>query len=185
MTSSLRIAPALATFLLIGALTGSPGEAKPLAKPATSGSEPRLVGQYGAWGAYAATQNGKSVCFVLAKPTKSQTNPPGRSRDPAYLFISTRPAERVRNEVSAMMGYPLKASSDVTFEVGNAHFAMYTQGDGAWIKNAAEEPALVEALRKGADVTVKGISTRGTETTDVYSLKGISQALDRVAQDCK
>jgi hypothetical protein len=40
-------------------------------------------------------------------------------------------------------------------------------------------------MRKGQDLTVKGESGRGTKTTDVFSLKGISQALDRAAQECK
>jgi invasion protein IalB len=84
-----------------------------------------------------------------------------------------------------MMGYGLKPGSDATVEIGSARFAMYTQGDGIWIKNAAEEERMIDALRKGADITVKGVSARGTETTDIYSLKGIAQALDRVAQDCR
>jgi invasion protein IalB len=69
-------------------------------------------------------------------------------------------------------------------EVGNAKFEMYAQGDGLWIKNAAEEGRLVDALRKGADVTVKGESSRGTQTTDVFSLKGLTQALDKLGQEC-
>jgi hypothetical protein len=40
-------------------------------------------------------------------------------------------------------------------------------------------------MRKSAEVTVKGVSAKGTETTDVFSLKGLAQALDRLAQDCK
>jgi hypothetical protein len=163
-------------------------EAKPEAKPAavaTGSAEPTLLGQYGTWGAYAATPNGKKVCFALAKPSSSKTNPPNRPRDPAYAFVSTRPAEKVSNEVSVMIGYALKPGSESTLEVGGASYAMYTQGDGLWIKNAAEEERMVEAMRKSADVVVKGVSTKGTETTDVFSLKGLSQALDRVAQDCK
>ena len=152
---------------------------------AASGSEPTLIGQFGTWGAYMATPNGKKVCFALAKPSSSKTNPPNRPRDPAYAFISTRPAEKVVNEVSVMIGYALKPGSESTLEVGGASYAMYTQGDGLWIKNAAEEERMVEAMRKAADVTVKGISAKGTETTDVFSLKGLSQALDRVAQDCR
>jgi invasion protein IalB len=62
---------------------------------------------------------------------------------------------------------------------------MYSQGDGLWIKNAAEEEKMVEAMRKGADMTVKGTSSRGTESIDVFSLKGLSQALDRIAQECR
>ncbi|WP_298107467.1 invasion associated locus B family protein [Bradyrhizobium sp.] len=156
------------------------------AEPAVAGSsEPTLIGQFGTWGAYMAMPNGKKVCFALAKPSSSKTNPPNRPRDPAYAFISTRPAEKVVNEVSIMIGYTLKPGSESTLEVGGASYAMYTQGDGLWIKNAAEEERMVEAMRKAADITVRGVSARGTETTDVFSLKGLSQALDRVAQDCR
>ena len=165
-----------------------PAAAKPTAaKPVADGgsAEPTLIGQFGTWGAYTATPNGKKVCFALAKPSSSKTNPPNRPRDPAYAFISTRPAEKVVNEVSVMIGYPLKPGSESTLEVGGAAYAMYTQGDGLWIKNAAEEERMVEAMRKSADVTIKGVSTKGTETTDVFSLKGLSQALDRLAQDCR
>ena len=165
--------------------------AKPAAKPdpaataAAGGAEPTLIGQFGTWGAYSATPNGKKVCFALAKPSSSKTNPPNRPRDPAYAFVSTRPAEKVTNEVSIMIGYALKPGSESSLEVGGASYAMYTQGDGLWIKNAAEEERMVDAMRKSADVTVKGVSAKGTETTDTFSLKGLSQALDRLAQDCK
>ena len=163
-------------------------EAKHEIKPAAAiagGAEPALIGQFGTWGAYTATPNGKKVCFALAKPSSSKTNPPNRPRDPAYAFISTRPAEKVTNEVSVMIGYALKPGSESTLEVGGASYAMYTQGDGLWIKNAAEEERMVDAMRKAADVTVKGVSAKGTETTDTFSLKGLAQALDKLAQDCK
>jgi invasion associated locus B (IalB) protein len=168
-----------------------PTAAKPPAKPepaataAAGGAEPTLIGQFGTWGAYSATPNGRKVCFALAKPSSSKTNPPNRPRDPAYAFVSTRPAERVVNEVSIMIGYALKPGSESSLEVGGSAYAMYTQGDGLWIKNAAEEEQMVSAMRKSAEVTVKGVSAKGTETTDVFSLKGLSQALDRLAQDCK
>ncbi len=162
-------------------------ESKPVAPPAAvaGGAEPTLIGQFGTWGAYSATPNGKKVCFALAKPSSSKTNPPNRPRDPAYAFVSTRPAEKVNNEVSVMIGYALKPGSESSVEVGGAAFAMYTQGDGLWIKNAAEEERMVEAMRKSADLVVKGVSAKGTETTDTFSLKGLAQALDKIGQDCR
>ena len=129
--------------------------AKPAAAVAGS-AEPTLIGQFGTWGAYTATPNGKKVCFALAKPSSSKTNPPNRPRDPAYAFVSTRPAEKVINEVSVMIGYTLKPGSESTLEVGGATYAMYTQGDGLWIKNAAEEERMVDAMRKAADVDGQG-----------------------------
>jgi hypothetical protein len=162
--------------------------AKSAAKPAPaapSTPEPKLIGQFGCWGAYSASPNGKTVCFALAKPSSSKTNPPNRPRDPAYVFVSTRPADKVSNEVSVMIGYQLKPGADSTLEIGGTRFAMFVQGDGLWIKNAAEEERLVDALRKGTDATVKGVSAKGTETTDVFGLRGLAQALDKLAQTCK
>ena len=179
---------------LASAQTPASKGAKAAPAPATKGAapaapsgnaEPTLIGQFGTWGAYTATPNGKKVCFALAKPSSSKTTPAGRPRDPAYAFISTRPAEKVTNEVSIMIGYPVKPGSESTLEVGGARYAMYTQGDGLWIKNAAEEERMVDALRKAADVTVKGVSAKGTETSDTFALKGLAQALDRLAQDCR
>jgi len=161
-----------------------PAPAAPAA-PTIGGVQPTLLGTYGEWGAYAASPGGKKICFALAKPGKSETVPPNRPRDPTYLFVSSRPTEKVKDEVSIIIGYGFKPNSDATIELGGATYAMYTQGDGAWVKNAAEEPRLVEAMRKGSDLTIKGESSRGTATVDVYSLKGLSQALDKIDQECQ
>ena len=155
------------------------------AAPPGSDGQPTMLGQYGDWGAYTGTSGGKKVCFALGRPSSSQTNPPNRPRDPAYMFVSTRPAENVRNEVSIVIGYSFKANSEASAEIDAAKFAMYTQNDGAWIKEAADENRLIDAMRKGSNLVVKGTSGRGTETTDRYSLKGIAQAIDRVNQECR
>ena len=160
--------------------------AKPAATAAAAGdAQPTLLGQYGDWGAYTASPGGNKVCFALAKPKTTKTEPEGRKRDPSYVFVSTRPADKVKNEVSVIIGYPFKTNSDATAEVGTAKFAMYTRDDGAWIKNVGEEARMVDAMRKGADLTVKGTSGRLTQSTDQYSLKGLAQALDKIEQECK
>ena len=154
--------------------TGTPAAA------VAGGAQPKLLGQYGEWGAYTASPGGKKVCFAIAKPTSSQTNPPNRPRNPVYMFISTRPADKVTNEVSIIIGYPFKPGSEASAQVGATTFALYTQQDGAWIKNAAEEAQMVDAMRSGDNAVVKGESAKGTQTTDTFTLKGVSQALDRV-----
>lgn len=144
-----------------------------------------LLGQFGDWGAYKATPGGKKVCFALSKPTSATTEPAGRPRDASYAFVSTRPAEKVKNEVSVIVGYPQKPGHDAAAAVGAANYVLYTQNDGAWVKNAAEEAQMVAAMRKAAQLVVKSESSRGTKTTDTYSLKGIGEALDKVAEECK
>ena len=163
-----------------------PAAPKPATTAAVAGqTQPNLLGQYGDWGAYSASPGGRKICFALAKPKTSKTEPVGRTRDQSYMFVSSRPAENVKNEVSVIIGYPFKTSSDATAEIGSTKFAMYTQNDGAWIKNVTEEARMVDAMRKGSDLTVKGTSGRGTQSTDQYSLKGLAQALDKVEQECR
>jgi hypothetical protein len=133
-----------------------------------------LVGSYGDWGAYSAYKNGK-VCFAIT-----------RSSSQSFLFISTRPAENVHNEVSLVMGYDFKPNTDATVEIGPMKLALYTQKAGAWINNPAEGGRLVQAMRSStADIIVRGTSARGGDSTDHYSPKGLGQALDRIAQECR
>lgn len=158
------------------------------AAPASPTAQATLLGQYGDWGAYSATPGGQKVCFALAKPSSQVDNPPNRrtAANPVYLFISTRPAEKVSNEISVLVtGYTFKPNSEASVAVGGANFAMYTQNDGAWFKNAAENAKLIDTMRKGADVVIKATTVRGTQTTDTFSLKGIAQAVDRAAQECR
>ena len=157
--------------------------AAPAASPATP--QPNLLGNYGEWGAYSATPGGKKVCFAIAKPASSETVPPGRPRNPIYMFISTRPAEKVTNEVSIVIGYPFKPGAEATVTVGSASFPLYTQQDGGWIKNGADEANMVNAMRSGQTAVIKGVSAKGTQSSDTFGLKGLAQALDRVAQECK
>jgi hypothetical protein len=158
---------------------------KPATPPTMGGVKPTLLGQYGEWGAYTASPGGKKLCFAIAKPTSAETNPANRPRNPVFMFISTRPADKVVNEISIIAGYPFKPGTEASAAIGSTSYALYTQQDGAWIKNAAEEAQMVDAMRGGQTAVVKGTSAKGTQSTDTYSLKGLSQALDRVGQECK
>ncbi len=164
---------------------------KPEAKPKSDPTEQAvLLGQFDGWGAYKATPGGKKVCFALAKPTSATMEPATRKRDPSYAFISTRPSEKVKNEVSVIVGYPQKSGVDASAAIGTTTYVMYTQNDGAWVKNAADEAQMVNAMRKGGDLVVKSESGRDVDgktarSTDVFSLKGIGAALDKVAEECK
>ena len=184
LTPNRFVLPLIAAAAL-GVSSGAVAQPKP---PASPTAQATLLGQYGDWGAYTASPGGQKVCFALAKPTSSVDNPPNRrtAANAVYLFISTRPAEKVSNEVSVLVtGYTFKPNSEASVAVGGATFAMYTQGDGAWVKNAAEETKMLDAMRNTGDMVIKAITSRGTQTSDTFSLKGIGQAVDRASQECK
>jgi invasion associated locus B (IalB) protein len=166
--------------------TAKPAAAKTEAKPKSDPTaQAVLLGQFDGWGAYKAMPGGKKVCFALAKPSSATTEPANKKRDPSYAFISTRPAEKVKNEVSVIVGYAQKSGSDAAATIGGTTYVMYTQNDGAWVKNAADEVKMVTAMRSGGDLVVKSESAKGTKSVDTFSLKGITGALDKVAEECK
>jgi len=143
--------------------------------------KPVLVESFGDWGAYLA-QGKTKTCYALAMP--KERLPAKLKRDPAYIFISHRPAENVHNEVSIIMGFAMKDGSNASAEIGNTSFDLVVKGTNAWVKNPAQETPFIETMKKGSKLVIRAPSIKGNVTTDVYSLKGLSQALDRIQKDC-
>ena len=182
MRSTLMI-PILALVAVAFAASDAGAQQRQQARPAAGGGAQQgsAVAQFGDWGVFTSTTPRGKVCYAASQP---KTRAPGNlQRDPAFFFLTSRPGENVRNEVSLTLGFPLKG--DATATIGTTNFALYTQATGAWIKNAAEEGRMVQAMRGGSQLTVRSTSLRGNVTTDTYSLTGLSQALDRVAQECR
>jgi hypothetical protein len=100
-------------------------------------------------------------------------------------MISSRPADKVKDEVSVIIGYTFKPSADAAMEIGAARFIMSTRSGSAWIRSVSDEFRAVHAMLTGSEVVIKGTSQDGAQTSDTYLLKGFTQALDRVAQECR
>lgn len=144
---------------------------------------PRLLEEFNAWKAYVNEESGTKQCFVISEPRTAVTDPPGRNRSPQFFFVTFRPAENVNGEVSTAYGYPLQADT-TRITIGEASFQMYARDESAWVQNAAEEPQLLDAMRAGAEMRVYGTSTKGTKTTDTYSLSGVTAALKKAGEAC-
>ncbi len=135
------------------------------ADKAALSSKPQLVASFGAWGAYEAQGPKSKICYALAQP--KERTPSSLKRDAGYIFISTRPGEHVRNEVSVIMGLPLKeGSGDAKAEVGTTNFDLVTKGQNAWMKDSTQEGQLVGAMKKHARLVVKAPSSKGAVATD-------------------
>ncbi|WP_166141248.1 invasion associated locus B family protein [Methylosinus sp. RM1] len=159
------------------------GKEKPAEKEKAGAKTPTAVGSYGDWNAMTAHGQGKDkTCYALAEPKDRQ--PAKLQRDKAYVFISTRPAEGVRNEVAIILGFAAKDGAAASADIDGGSFELVTKGSNAWVKNPAKEKEFVEALKSGTKLTVKAPSAKGNVTTDVYSLKGLSDALGRVQKEC-
>ncbi|MGA8584356.1 MAG: hypothetical protein WB715_11060 [Roseiarcus sp.] len=188
-----------------------PAKAAPKTEKKDDASKPALVATFGDWNVFVGEAGKGKICYTLAQPKSRE--PASLTRDPGYAFISDRPAEGVRNEVSFIMGFDVAGGADATEAkldpkpgekpatksdaksktpagsapvalVDEASFEMLPKGANLWVKNAAKEGALITEMRKGAKLVIKAASIRGHQSIDTYSLTGFAQALDRVQKEC-
>lgn len=139
---------------------------------------PTRIEQFKAWGSYFYQAKSNKVCYVLSVPVKKL--PENVDHGDIFFLVSQRPGQNISYEPQAMMSYELKAGSKVTVNVDGKAFSMFTKGKSAWLENAAEEPALVAAMKAGSNMKVSATSKRGTDTNYEYSLSGVSAALSKI-----
>ena len=150
---------------------------------AISAAQAEELGKHGDWHAYKETENGHPVCVMSATPQKEQGD--YTKRGEVAAIISHRPAEKRIGEISIQAGYPYKDGSGVTATVdGKKTFKMFTKGDHAWTYNAQADREFAAAMRAGYKLVIQGTSSRGTLTTDTYSLKGFTAAMNAIDKAC-
>jgi hypothetical protein len=140
-----------------------------------------LLQKYNGWSAYAASGSPK-VCFIVSQPKDS--SPKNVKRGPIYFYVSYYPAEKVTGEISLKMGYPFAPGGKVTVTIGNDKFELFTKDEGAFVEKTADEAKLLDAMKAASSMKVQGRSSRGTNTSDTYSLSGISDAVARIDKEC-
>jgi Invasion associated locus B (IalB) protein len=165
---------ALALSTCIALMLGSAGVA--------SAQSPTRIQQFNAWGAYSYTAGKGKVCYVLSVPTDKQ--PASVDHGDIFFLVTQRPGQNISYEPQAMMGYILQDKSKVQVTIDTKTFTLFTKDKSAWVENAAEEPALVAAMKTGKAMTVNAKSRKGTATSYSYSLSGISAALKQI-ESCK
>ena len=141
-----------------------------------------LVASFGDWGVYTAQAGRSKICYALSQPKDRM--PKNLNRDPAYLFVSFRPGENVKNEVALVLGFSAKDNGPAEAAIGGASYTLLTKATNAWLKNPAEEGQAIATMSRGQSVIVKTQSLRGNQLTDRYSLSGFNQALERARKEC-
>ncbi|MBP2237722.1 invasion protein IalB [Sinorhizobium kostiense] len=143
-----------------------------------SAQSPTRIQQFNAWGAYSYQSGNGKVCYVLSVP--KEKSPASVDHGDIFFLVSQRPGQNISYEPQVMVGYPLQDNSKVNVVIDGRTFVMFTKGNSAWVENAAEEPAMVAAMKNGKAMSVNAKSRRGTETSYSYSLSGISAALKQI-----
>ena len=157
-------------------------------KPAVAAVEgqPTQLGTFGSWNVYASdTANGR-VCYALAIP--KERLPANLKRDPGYFFVSSRPKENVRDELSILLGFPAKEGADAQLVIGKSTFVTTPKVQAntfvACLKNPQDNAAVIDQMKKNPLLSLKVTSKRGNALTETYALAGFGQALDQVRKAC-
>lgn len=153
-----------------------------LTAPAVA-AEQTFVAAYRDWSLFTYEDGDTRLCFIASEPTNQDGNY-SRRGDPA-LIVTRLPGAADTSEVSMQPGYPFKEGSTVPVIVdGTKRFEMFTQGEYAWTRSAADDQALIAAMRAGVSLTARGTSARDTWSEDTYSLLGFTAALNALQQAC-
>lgn len=139
------------------------------------------IGSHGSWTAYSFKEGKNKVCYIASTPSKSEGA--YAKRGDVFAIVTHRPAEKSFGVVSIVAGYAYKANNPVQMEVGDKAFKLTSHGETAWA-SGNDDKAIVTAMKGAGSMEVTGKSTRSTETTDTFSLKGFSAALDAINKAC-
>ncbi len=135
------------------------------------------------WAVYVhESESGNKICFAATEPKSSTPQDTGRSG--VDFYVTNWVADGIRNELSVKSGYEFKEGSAPSVDVGGAEFDLFVRGDKAFLRDPEDEKRLLAAMRAGASMTVKGESADGKQTTDTYSLFGLTASLGKLNEEC-
>ncbi|WP_423065767.1 hypothetical protein [Devosia sp. CN2-171] len=141
----------------------------------------KLLGEFRDWTAYSATESTGPVCFALSKPTEVSPSPDDFTE--AWLYLTNRPSESVRNELNLVAGFTFAPDTAATATISGEVFQLFTDRDAAWLLDPGQNENLAGALRAGSTVIVEGTSDKGIRITETFSLSGATAA-SRAIENC-
>ena len=153
----------------------------PMLAGAALGQSVKLLGEYRDWTAYTATESTGAVCFALSKPTEVAPSPDDFTE--AWLYLTNRPGEGVRNELNLVAGFTFAPDTPATATVSGQTFELFTDKDAAWLLDPNQNDNLAGALRAGSTVVIEGTSDKGIRITETFSLSGATAA-SRAIEGC-
>ena len=142
----------------------------------------KSLGKYKDWQSFVLLKEGVKTCFAQSIPVVKA--PKKLKRDPSRLFVSFRPDENIKNEISVTNGYEFKLKAPVAAKSGKKSFDLFSKGRFAWVVDNEDEKKLISAMKKASRLMIIGNSEKGTQTTDHYSMMGFTKAYNSAKKSC-
>jgi invasion protein IalB len=142
-----------------------------------------LIDVYGDWSAFSIKQDRTNVCFLGSEATESEGK--YSKRGDVLFMVTHRPAQKEFSIINFQTGYTFKPGMDAVITIGDHNFSLFTQGSDGWAKDSETDKSIVKSMIRGSQMVIKGTSSRGTQTTDTFSLKGFTAAYKAASKACK
>jgi hypothetical protein len=142
---------------------------------------PRSTGKYKNWESFSLETDKGKICFAQTIPTKRA--PSSIKRESSRLFITFRPGEKIKDEISITSGHEYKTST-VTAASGKNSFTFFSQDNFAWLLDSREEQSFIKLMKRATNLVVKARTSKGAETTDHYSMMGFTKAYNTAKKTC-
>lgn len=155
----------------------------PLFAAPAGAEESGLIDVFDDWSAFAVKQGGEAICYLGSEPSKSEGK--YTKRGDVLFLVTHRPASKAIGVVNFQTGYTFKEDSEVSLLIGGQTYMLFTEESDAWARDAKTDKAIVQDMIRGVNMVIKGTSSRGTLTTDTFSLKGFTAAYKAASKACK
>jgi len=142
----------------------------------------KSIGKFKDWESFTLLQNGNKVCFAQSIPVVRA--PKKLKREQSRLFVSFRPAENIKNEISVTNGYEFKIKAPVSAKSGKKSYDLFSKGKFAWVVDAKDEKKLIVTMKKASRLMIIGNTNKGDQTTDHYSMMGFTKAYNTARKSC-
>ena len=121
-------------------------------------------------------------CYIGSSPIKSDL-PETKKRGENYILVYKIIGSE-ENIIQIEAGYKYNLDKKITVKIDNANYDFYSTEDSSETAWTNDDKKVIYAMKKGLELTLTGESARGTITNDVYTLKGFTNAVNQLNQDC-
>ena len=142
----------------------------------------KSIGKFKDWESFVLSQEGNKICFAQSIPVVRA--PKKLKRKPSRLFISFRPNENIKNEISVTNGYEFKFKAPVAAKSGKKSYDLFSKGRFAWVVDKEDEAKLIVTMKKASRLMIIGNTNKGDQTTDHYSMMGFTKAYNTAKKSC-
>ncbi len=142
----------------------------------------KSIGKFKDWESFVLSQEGSKICFAQSKPVIRA--PKKLKREPSRLFVSFRPSENIKNEISVTNGYEFKPKAPVEAKSGKKSYDLFSKGRFAWVVDNKDEAKLIVTMKKASRLMIIGNTDKGDQTTDHYSMMGFTKAYKTAKKSC-